>query len=88
MDKLIGIKLKYTCPAVTPDGIQLDRVYTLKKDNRGYFVDDGNLEKTFDLELIKMFFTPLGNESWEELEEAEKMEVKEIKEVKEAKEFK
>ncbi len=66
MDKLIGQKLIYTSPAVAPKDINLDWLYTLKKDKRGYYVDDGNLETVFDLGLIQQMFTPIKN-SWKEL---------------------
>jgi hypothetical protein len=66
MGKLIGQKLKYSSPAVAPKGIHLSWIYTLKKDRRGYYVDDGNFELAMELDLIQQLFTPTEN-SWQEI---------------------
>jgi len=63
MIKYNEIKLVYTCPAAPPDGIYMDRTYTIGKDNKGFFFTDGNYieyVKEIDLWYIKMLFTPNG----------------------------
>jgi hypothetical protein len=75
MNKLIDVKLKYSSPAVPPKTINMTTIYTLKKDDRGYYIYDGGLEQAFEIELIQMMFTPIGA-TWDELT---KVEVKVVK---------
>ena len=78
MIKYNEIKLVYTCPAAPPDGIYMDRIYTIGKDNKGFFFTDGNYieyVKEIDLWYIKMLFTP-QKVSWSDVDF--KDEVKEV----------
>ena len=78
MIKYNEIKLVYTCPAAPPDGIYMDRTYTIGKDNKGFFFTDGNYieyVKEIDLWYIKMLFTP-QKVSWSDVDF--KDEVKEV----------
>jgi hypothetical protein len=74
MNKLVGVKMKYSSPAVAPKGINFGWIYTLKRDSRGYYIDDGNLEQVYELSLIKQMFTPIGI-TWDEIS-TEEVEVK------------
>ena len=84
MIKYNEIKLVYTCPAAPPDGIYMDRTYTIGKDNKGFFFTDGNYieyVKEIDLWYIKMLFTPqkiLWDEVYfnDEVKEVKSIEIK------------
>ena len=83
MIKYNEIKLVYTCPAAPPDGIYMDRTYTIGKDNKGFFFTDGNYieyVKENDLWYIKMLFIPQDKKiSWNDVDF--KDEVKEFKSI-------
>jgi len=67
MVKFNEVKLFYTCPAFPPDGIDMSKIYTIEKDNNGFYFTDGNYIKYVkddELWYIKMLFTP-QNVSWE-----------------------
>jgi hypothetical protein len=81
MNKLLGVKLKYSSPAATPKNIHLDWIYTLNFGSKGYYIDDGNLAQYISLEKIKMMFKPIDT-TWDELaKEDEVVIVKEINKV-------
>jgi hypothetical protein len=65
--KINDVKLKYSCPAVCPTGIYLDRVYSIGKDKQGYYFTDGNYTQYSELDFIKMLFTPKDC-TWDEVE--------------------
>ena len=52
-------KVKYSCPAVPPDGIKLNAVYETGKDEKGYFYTDGKAKIYDDEKYIKMLFSPI-----------------------------
>jgi len=83
MIKYNEIKLIYTCSAAPPDGIYMDRTYTIGKDNKGFFFTDGNYieyVKEIDLWYIKMLFSPQDKKiSWDDVDF--KDEVKEVKNI-------
>jgi hypothetical protein len=75
--KINEAKLKYTCPAVCPKNIYLDRIYSLGKDKDGIYFTDGNYVQHSDIEFIKMLFTPT-NCNWKDVEFEDKKKVTKI----------
>lgn len=82
MVKFTDVKLTYTCPAAPPEGLFMDRIYTIGKDNKGYYFTDGNYieyvqEK--DLWYIKMLFSPKDC-NWEDVDFSDEKEREIVKE--------
>jgi len=74
------VKLSYTCPSFPPENIHIDRVYRIEKDEKGFFITDGNYVeyvKDSDLWYIKMLFSPSGI-LWQDVDFSDD-DVKEIK---------
>lgn len=65
MEKLKGVKIRYSSPAINPQNISLNLIYTIGFDGKLY-IDDGNRIQYMTLELIKMYFSPIKT-SWEEI---------------------
>lgn len=64
------VKLIYICPAAPPEGVFLDRIYSIKKDQKGFYFTDGNYVeyvKEEDLWYIKMLFSPKDTD-WNEVD--------------------
>ena len=70
MIKYTDVKLTYTCSAAPPENLYMDRIYTIGKDNKGFFFTDGNYieyVKQSDLWYIKMLFSPKDC-NWEDVD--------------------
>jgi hypothetical protein len=52
-------KVKYSCIAVPPEGIKLNTVYEVGKDEKGYFYTDGNTKTYEDEKIINMLFSAI-----------------------------
>ncbi len=81
MMKFNEVKLIYTCPAAPPDGIYMDRIYRINKDNKGYFFTDGNYVEYVqekDIWYIKMLFSP-QDISWKDVDFSNEKEI--VKEI-------
>ncbi len=77
MVKYTDINLIYTSPCFPPDGIKLNKIYTIIKNNDNLFVKTGDEEIQLEETLIKMLFEPKGVK-WEEVNFKDE-EVKSIK---------
>jgi len=53
------IKVKYNCIAVPPDGIKLNTIYEIGKDENGSFYTDGKVKTYEDEKIINMLFAPI-----------------------------
>jgi hypothetical protein len=86
MNRLKGIKLKYTSPAspLKPYKIYVNRVYVVDVVNEKLYIYDGYIKQEMSLELLKILFTPV-DKTWDEVlrEEKEKLIKKQIKEIEE-----
>lgn len=72
MVKFNEVKLSYTCPSFPPDGISMDKAYSINKDSKGFFLTDGKyVEYVNDLSYVKMLFTPNGDVKWEDVDFSE-----------------
>lgn len=60
------IKVNYTCASVPPDGIQINRVYAVGKDSKGYYFTDETITKYCEIEYIKILFSPIGT-TWDKV---------------------
>ncbi len=82
MIKYNEVKLTYTCAAAPPLGLHMDRIYTIGKDNKGFFFTDGNYieyVKQSDLWYIKMLFSPKDC-NWEDVDFSDEKEREIVKE--------
>lgn len=63
------IQLKYTSSAWPSDGIQMNKVYSLGKDEDGSFIEGHGIKQYYAYELIKMMFSPIKEkQTWEEID--------------------
>lgn len=60
------VLVKYTCAAYPPEGITMDKCYTVGKDDKGYYYAFLDNKTYADIEFIKMLFTPNGK-TWAEV---------------------
>lgn len=67
MVKFNEVKLIYTCSALPPDGIFMNRIYHIVKKEDKFYFTDGVAEFEGTEEFIKMLFTPNGVE-WSEVD--------------------
>ena len=58
MIKYTDIKLIYTSGCFPPEGLKVNKVYTVIKKNDNLFVKTGDEEIQLEESLIKMLFTP------------------------------
>lgn len=84
------IKAKWTSGAATPDGIHLDRNYSIIKKDGFLHISDGNIEYLWDKFCITNFMSPTDkNIKWSDVDFEEFSESKiAIPETKELKNFK
>lgn len=79
MVKFTDVKLVYNCPAAPPSDVFMDRIYTIGKDNKGFFFTDGNYYeyvKDSDLWYIKMLFSPQDKKfTWEDVDFSEEVKI-------------
>jgi len=61
-----NLKLKYSCPAQCPQDIFINKVYSLNKDDKGFYFYTDTFTQYADIEYIKMLFTPIDC-NWEEV---------------------
>lgn len=59
MIKFDEIKMIYTCASAPPQGVFMNRLYTIGKDSKGFYFTDGNyVEHVKDnLDYLKMLFS-------------------------------
>lgn len=60
------VLLQYTCPALPPVGISMDKLYKFGKDEKGYFFSFLDEKIYNELEYIQMLFTP-RNKTWKDI---------------------
>lgn len=60
MIKYTDINLIYTSPCFPPDGIKLNKIYKIIKENDDLFVKTGDEKIQLEETLIKMLFEPKG----------------------------
>lgn len=61
-----NVQVKYTCFAIPPEDIQLNKTYSVGKDYKGYFYMDGKTIKYSTIDYIKMLFSPV-EKTWDEV---------------------
>ena len=66
MQKLNGVKAKYSYAALPPKDIHIGWIYTVLYESGQLCITDGNLVKPIDLYILQQQFTPIKN-SWDEL---------------------
>jgi len=78
MIKYNETEIIYSSAPYPPEGIHMDRTYTIFKKNEKLYITDGNVEIKSDESTIKMLFIPKGkNLTWKDINFAE--DVKEVK---------
>jgi hypothetical protein len=66
--KLEDIRMKWTSGAACPEGMYLDYIYHIVKNNNKMYVSDGNLELLVEEDALKNIFTPTNCDSWNDVE--------------------
>jgi len=63
------IQLKYSSSAWPFDGIEMNKVYQLGKDENGNYISGHGIKQYYAYELIQMMFSPIGEkQTWEEID--------------------
>ena len=64
MQKLNGIKVKYSYAALPPEDIHIGWIYTVLYESSQLNITDGNLVKPISLYILQQQFTPI-KDSWD-----------------------
>jgi len=72
MVKFNEVKLSYTCAAFPPDGVSMEKAYSIIKKGDKFYFTDGVTEFEGNENCIKMLFTPIGNIKWDDVDFKEK----------------
>ena len=81
MTKFNEVKLLYTCPSFPPEWVHMDRVYSIDKNDKGFFLTDGVSIEVIEedqLEFIKMLFTP-KDVDWSEVDFENEVKIEKAK---------
>jgi len=50
------LKVKYNHPASPRDGIELNKIYLVNKDSKGYYISNEDFKLYMQLDLLKSLF--------------------------------
>lgn len=63
------VKAIWTSGASTPEGLHMDRIYSIGNKNGKFFITDGNMEYDFDEFCITTFLSPKDKEiDWKDVD--------------------
>jgi hypothetical protein len=70
------VKIVYDSPPAPPEGMYMDRIYSIFKINDDIYITDGNAEIKIDEFLLKMVFVPKNNVQWKDVDFSEETKTK------------
>lgn len=65
--KVTDIKMKWTSGAACPDGITLEQVYQVVKENGKLYFTNGEFKNEITENALKNIFTPIDGVKWEDV---------------------
>lgn len=73
------VRLVYDSPAAPPEGIYMDRIYSIFKKYGKLYITDGNAEIEIDEFLLKMVFSLNNKIKWDDVDFSDEIRVKDFK---------